>query len=630
MATPTQMMHMDDGGNRGGGVGLEQAAQSPSFAVASLGSTSYAEPIARHSAQEYATEDRRRERKDQGLVRFSREASVPDVGGLGYRTRSGHLLKNQAYYSQRSNVNKWEQPVHAGINTWKDYHGPKLRTDANTMERLDKYDEEQERWEAKKTFVNTSRVQSLDRLFSRKLERMNQETATSWAPHRHSHSQVHGYHETFDGSMDEKPEKQLKKVYTPTVLERDREAVRSIAGRIQKEETWKAVWSQMEQERRADLRADLRARQAYTDRLMAVSGQPVPPAREHQSLNSCTERSEELARHKKPMRPDDVTAITDFAGLVHAAANAPVLEALFPGAGTSMSEEFRAEATLMTEPGWPPPPKAATPRRRRRLQARQEAEVARQSLSKPGIPVPAERFQHNMGSRSSPELLAKHSKVQFERTSAPPPPDQKDTLLQEDWSPASTLQRHGGRASASDFSRTSPSVAPGGSKDDRAKESLPAPTRSFVYPVLVETSPRAPPRRSSTVSSMNDPTRRLSLSDFMDSLRREDSQSALLDKTAGATQLPGGPGQLGATCVGASRRRVGASGPLGVTGSSGGEWDSTRELCQELDDWEATASAHMVPPVTNFFGEPRASGVGASRTRSQRRAGSKGAGAGAA
>jgi hypothetical protein len=68
------------------------------------------------------------------------------------------LLKNQVYYSKRQDQNWWDVPSRAGTKTWKEWHGPRQRTDAPMMERLDNFQQQQELWEAKKKFVNTKRV----------------------------------------------------------------------------------------------------------------------------------------------------------------------------------------------------------------------------------------------------------------------------------------------------------------------------------------------------------------------------------------------------------------------------------------------------------------------------------------
>lgn len=97
--------------------------------------------------------------------------------------------------------------------------------------------------------MNTTRVETLDRFYNRKLNRVQLSTSPSWAPHRKSKREVHSSYETFDGCMDEKPQKELRKVFTEKVLAGDREAIRQIAKRVQNEETWKEVFKRMEQER---------------------------------------------------------------------------------------------------------------------------------------------------------------------------------------------------------------------------------------------------------------------------------------------------------------------------------------------------------------------------------------------
>jgi len=570
-----EQMTGDDGGNRGHGIGLEQSVRSPVAELRSLGSTTFMEPMHRHPTEDHAAADKRQERKNAGLVRFYPEPNVPDVGGLGWRTKSGHLLKNQAFYNQRPGINKWDQPTHAGINTWKEWHGPKTRADADAMERLDRFDQEQENLEAKKTFVNTTRVQTLDRFYNRKLERSQLESAASWAPHRHAHRQVHSIHETFEGGLDEKPEKQLKKVLTAKVLERDREAVRTIADRIQKEETWKMVWSQMEQERREDIRADLQARQAHTDRLMLMSGQPVRPGHlNHQSRSSSSVRGEELAKAKRQPKLKDVTCMEDFKGLIHTAHNEHVLEALFPGSGLGMSVEFRSQATQSSEPGWPPGPRAETPRRRRRRPAKgpPPQEENEHSLFKPSIPVPRQRLER-IGSRSDPDLLSKHAKVQFLPTTAPPALDQKKTLLNEDWTPSTTLN-DASRVTGS-FARTDHGITPT-SPTSKAKEHMPVPRRSYVYPVIAESSPARSPASQHAPDQST-----VSLQSSCKALRHHDSAPALLEK-----------------------RRKGTSESSGT--SSDTHQAPVTSVCQELDAWEA--NLQTVPGISNFFGTPRASG----------------------
>lgn len=476
------------------------------------------------------------------------------------------MLKNQSYYPQRSKVNVWDVPTFAGVNTWKEWHGPRMRADAEMMDRLDRFDEDQEQWEARKMFVNTTRVQTLDRFYNRKLQRSQLETSSSWAPHRHSKREVHSSFETFDSGLDEKPEKELKKVLTEKVLKGDREAVRNIAGRMQNEETWKQVFKQMEQERRADIRADLQQRQAHTDRLMMLSGQPVRPSREYQSINNCHGRSEELAKPRFMQPHRDITVQSDFRGLIHAD-NAHALEALFPGSGHELSVEFRARTTASATPGFPPPPRAETPPHGGQLQSREVQLQSEASLARLSIPTSSHRLQR-VATRTHDEMLMKHSKAQFLPNVAPPPPNQSKTLLNEDWSPAATLTEKEKVTGA--FARTDHLSSPTGSTG-KARECAPPPTRSYVYPTMAPSSPQS------------------------------QSQARSLRGSSSAPQLITSSHQS----VEATLRHPGDA-PKGrkPRGSAEGGAGAVVAVCRELDDFEA--SAPSMPRISNFFATPRA------------------------
>mmetsp|Transcript_1154 Transcript_1154/g.2850 ORF Transcript_1154/g.2850 Transcript_1154/m.2850 type:complete len:579 (-) Transcript_1154:67-1803(-) len=560
-----QLMTMDTGARRVNVVALPQTMPSPAHALSSLGSASFREPLDRMPADQQERSDKREDRHGRGYVPFEHEPVVPDMGGLGWRTKTGHMIKNQAFYEMKP-INKWDSPTHAGVNTWKEWHGPRMRTDADTMERLDRFEQEQEHLAAKRTFVNTRRVQTLDRFYNRKVNRTQLEAASSWAPHLHARREVHDKHNTFDGTLDEKPAKQLKKVFTEEVLKRDRQAIRAITQRIQNEETWKLAFKQMEAERRADIRADFQQRQAHTDRLMMMSGQPVRIGLHDRQLpNNCSQRSEEMALPRQHSQCKDVTTNIDFRGLIHAD-NEHALEALFPGAGHELSVEFRARATESTAPGWPPPPPAETPRMRDTKKNR-EAEMQQSvSMSKASIPASTQRLA-GIGVRSNEDLHQQHAKAQFLPTRAPPPPNQKESLLEEDWSPAATLHDKG--RVTGDFSRTEHSFM---SHGKRSMEKLPPPRRQMVYHVVVPASPKA-----ADPSPSNKPDG-LSLS--MMSLSRNESAPAILGGAAASR----GPkrGRLGA-----------AEAPVSA-------------VCRELDSFEA--SYDPVPRIRNFFHTPRAHG----------------------
>jgi len=254
--------------------------------------------------------DRREERNRCGLIRFKLENGVPDVGGLGWRSRAGHLLKNQTFFASRPGENQWNNPTHAGPRTWRSYHGPKLRTDADLMERMDRVEAYHAVWEAKKAFVNTVRMQTLDRFYNRKIENEQKEMASTWAPHRRARGEYHKYHETMASNLDSMPMKELKKVLTPTVLHGDREAIRAITKRVQTEETWKVAWKEMELARRAETQADLEHRMTYNAMLMELAGQ-APRANNPRKPRKCSNRVSDLARPAKPKTPDDITKRSD-------------------------------------------------------------------------------------------------------------------------------------------------------------------------------------------------------------------------------------------------------------------------------------------------------------------------------
>lgn len=561
-----QLLTMDKGARMVDVVALEGCTESPAHALSALGSASFREPLQRLPAEMQDVQDHRQDRHERGYVPFGDESIVPDTGGLGWRTKTGHMVKNQAFYEMK-NINKWDSPTHAGTNTWREFHGPRMRTDADTMERLDKFDQEQENWEAKKTFVNTSRVQTLDRFYNRKTHRTQLEASSSWAPHRHARREVHSYYDTFEGTLNEKPVKELKKVFVPEVLKRDRDAIRMITKRIQNEETWKLVFKQMEAERRADIRADFQQRQAHTDRLMQMSGQPVRMSGSQRSLpNSCSKRSEEIALPKQLAKHKDVTTLVDFRGLVHAD-NAHAMEALFPGKGHEYSMEFRARATESIAPGWPAPQPAQTPRMSKRDL---DTSMREASLSKASIPASQQRLQ-GIGVRSNEDLLVHHAKAQFLPTHAPPPPNQSETLLEEDWSPAATL-RDKARVTGN-FSRTEHSVLAHAKK---SMEALPPPRRQYVYSVMVPASPKA--RETSPMHKFPGP------------MGQSQTRSLSRNESAPAT-LGGG--------TSASR------GPRKISDSP------VSSVCRELDSFEA--GCKPIARISNFFHTPRATGAGKAR-----------------
>eukprot|EP00747_Dinoflagellata_sp_TGD_P189146 gnl/TRDRNA2_/TRDRNA2_49105_c0_seq1.p1 gnl/TRDRNA2_/TRDRNA2_49105_c0~~gnl/TRDRNA2_/TRDRNA2_49105_c0_seq1.p1 ORF type:complete len:599 (+),score=114.05 gnl/TRDRNA2_/TRDRNA2_49105_c0_seq1:122-1918(+) len=561
-------------------VGCEQFKESPMARLATLGTGSFEEPVERHSAEHYScqAEESRQERQDHGHVLFRTESHVFDIGGLGWRTKSGQMVKNQGYFTQLSKVNDWDKPTHAGKNSWKEWHGPRLRADAPMMAKLDDFDQAQEEWGAKKTFVNTMRIQTLDRFYNQKTGRSQLEASASWAPHRRARREVHDAHERFSADLDALPEKELRKVCTEKVLQRDRQAVRDISKRVQTEETWKMAWKHMEQERRFDILADFQQRQLNTDILMQMSGQPVrqrKEASEHYIPENSSTRTVELAQHREPAAFQDVTQLTDFRGLIHAD-NPHALEALMPGFGHELSVEFKARVTESTKGGWPPPPRPSTPARPSKKQSSRESELQRSSsLTRGSVPASKPRL-HGIAARYSDESLMAHSKAQFLATSAPPPPDQKKTLLKEDWKGSTTLQDP--TRVTGTFERTDQGSVPTSPVRDGHPNQLhiPPPLRQYAYPVLAPASPAA---RSTQLSSHADA---LSTTSNQTNLKRNDSAPASLFR--------GGLESRGSRAMRGRGR------------SSGMEPPAVQTLCQELDAFEA--SVQPLPRISNFFGAP--------------------------
>ena len=56
------------------------------------------------------------------------------------------------------------------------------------------------------------------RFYNRKTHRTQLEASSSWAPHRHARREVHSYYDTFEGTLNEKPVKELKKATGPGKL----------------------------------------------------------------------------------------------------------------------------------------------------------------------------------------------------------------------------------------------------------------------------------------------------------------------------------------------------------------------------------------------------------------------------
>ncbi|CAE7777858.1 unnamed protein product [Symbiodinium sp. CCMP2456] len=99
------------------------------------------------------------------------------------------------------------------------------------------------------------------------------------------------------------------------------------------------------------------------------------------------------------------------------------------------------------------------------------------SVMKGTIPVTKQRLE-KIGTRVNEDLLADHSMAQFRRTQAPPAPEQKKTLMHEDFSPTVTRRDPDRVKAGGTFTRTQMSHP----SSPKAQESLPPPRRAMVYP----------------------------------------------------------------------------------------------------------------------------------------------------
>lgn len=434
-------------------------------------------------------EDKRAERQKYGFIKYNLEKGVPDVGGLGWRSKQGHTLKNQSYYSAFPNTNLWNNPAHAGPRTWKGYHGPRLRNDAQLMENLDLLDSQQAEWDTKKMFVNTVRVQTLDRFYNQKIHNEQKEVHNTWAPNRRAKREYHDDHDHFDAEIDSMPMKELRKVLTPAVLHGDREAIRNISTRIQREETWKETWKGMEEHRRKDALADMEERMTYNQMLCDLAGQPVRRRDPDRKLpNNCSERVEQLAMPRPEPHIEDVTQLTDFRGLIHVD-HQTALEARFPGKGQQLAAVFREKVTDSTKPGWPGPARPETPQGLRKHEVKVK-DPSRVNLKRASVPCSKLTLDKALD-RSGEDAMMRHAIPQHLSNEAPPPPEQRKTvLLDKALNDAEFMME---KLASTSSPASGSSQMPVGA---RSREDRPPAFRSMVYPVLVSVAPKLAAKRA--------------------------------------------------------------------------------------------------------------------------------------
>jgi len=279
--------------------------------------------------------DPRVERKRRGSVKYRVERSTPDFGATGWRTRTGTMLKNQQYYRSFKRFNLWNDPIHAGRDTWKCYHGPRLRTDSGLMEQRDKKDKRDIDWIHRKQFVTETRENTLERYYARKIVNKNMERSSSWAHMQRAQREVNEFADTFDGDLNALPQSAVKKVITPLVLQGDVEAVKFITAKYEKEAYYRKMWKQWEQHRQYDIRQDFKRRRVYNEELQELAKQPVrtqssSPYRITEPERYSSKRILELANPKEEKTAEQTLKI-DFRGLVTVDSKL-ALDTLFKGA----------------------------------------------------------------------------------------------------------------------------------------------------------------------------------------------------------------------------------------------------------------------------------------------------------
>lgn len=331
--------------------------------------------------------------------------------------------------------------------------------------------------------------------------------ASQWAPHRRGKKEAHKIFEDIGSDLDSMPLKELKKVMTPCVLHGDRDAIRMITKRIQTEETWKLAWKEMEKARREETRTDLEHRMAYNAMLSELSGQPGRQHNaNHRVPNNCTLRLEEIAKPSQAVLPDDITKRSDFAGLYHVE-HRHAIEALYPGSGHALTTAFTREATERASPGWPPPDPPLTPR----IDGQKATQGGSQeSVKKASSPVSPQRLAA-VHQRRDPEVLAMHATEQFQKTEAPPAPDQNKSLLNE---PLANDSLHMSLELQPRSDHTSSLKSLNSKEESYCKIDQAPPVRSMVYPVSVKAveenmeSPNWRPKRTGRLLAAETPRER--------------------------------------------------------------------------------------------------------------------------
>ncbi|KAF4652286.1 hypothetical protein FOL47_011178, partial [Perkinsus chesapeaki] len=265
--------------------------------------------------------------------RVSSYASLPDTAGATWRTREGHMIKNQSYFSLPRSEISWNNPVRAGTQTWRFYHGPRLKADAQFTEALNRTRFNEQLWDAKKSFVCARRDEQRSRFLAQTVINRQLSTSQAWIPHRRSKSELRNNEAAWRDldtmpvssikqaltEMIESPRKEriLKMTITDKAEQLDSEGLQRIGRHLESERLWEDRWKMWEVVRREDIIHDLRRRRAYNDRLSELSGQP-PRINWNAGINhrNASQRTEELAKPRSRYHVPRVLSETDLVDLV--------------------------------------------------------------------------------------------------------------------------------------------------------------------------------------------------------------------------------------------------------------------------------------------------------------------------
>ncbi|KAF4667863.1 Peptide chain release factor [Perkinsus olseni] len=287
--------------------------------------TSYAEnggpSLVRHSDGDEARWDRilrgvgRRPNRPKAW-RVSGFSSLPDTAGATWRTREGHMIKNQSFYGLPRSEISWNNPVRAGTQTWRFYHGPKLKADAKFTEALDRTRFNEHLWSVKKDFVHARREEQRSRFLAQTMLNRQLATTRSWIPQRRSRRELRNQ-ETAWRDLDTMPVSAIKQSITEKTEQLDSEGLQRICTHLQSERDWEDRWKMWESVRREDIMHELKRRRAFNDRLADLSGQPPRITWDSgTSLKSASGRTEELSKPRPRFYVPRVTSETDLVDLV--------------------------------------------------------------------------------------------------------------------------------------------------------------------------------------------------------------------------------------------------------------------------------------------------------------------------